>query len=160
LTTPDGEVKTKVYTITLNDAQVKSLEENALTILSKDEKLKASFERVMEKKADQTKRESFEEFINKAKEQLKEDTVESFQYTAYVDIDGYIVNETVEVKIKREAAEQGKPKSIRFSLEMKNWDINKDQKFEFPVLTDENTMKSTDLDQTMPSLFKDLFQAR
>jgi hypothetical protein len=91
---------------------------------------------------------------------LKEDTVEKFQYTAYVDIDGYIVNETVEVKIKRDTAEQGEPKSIRFKLEMKNWDINKDQKFEFPVLTDENTMKSNDLDQTMPSLFKDLFQAR
>ncbi len=160
LTTPDGEVKTKVYTITLNDAQVKSLEENALTILSKDENLKANFETVMEKKADQTKRVSFEEFINKAKEQLQEDTVENFQYTAYVDIDGYIVNETVDVKIRRDAAEQGKPKSIRFKLEMKNWDINKDQKFEFPVLTDENTMKSNDLDQTMPSLFKDLFRAR
>lgn len=160
LTTPDGEVKTKVYTITLNDEQVKSLEENALTILAKDENLRANYEAVMEKKADWKKPASFEEFINKAKEQLKKDTVENFQYTAYVDIDGYIVNETVEVRIKRDAAAQGEPKSISFKLEMKNWDINKDQKFEFPVLTDENTMKSNDLDQTMPSLFKDLFQAR
>lgn len=160
LTTPDGEVKTKIYTITLNDAQVKSLEENSLTILAKDEILKKNFEALMVKKADQSKPVSFEEFINKAKEQLKKDTVENFQYTAYVDIDGYIVNETVEAKIKRDATEQGEPKSIGFKLEMKNWDINKDQKFEFPVLTDENTMKSDDLDQTMPSLFKDLFQAQ
>ncbi len=160
LTIPDGEVKTKVYTITLNGEQVKSLEENVLTILSKDENLKKNYEAMMEKKADKTKRISFEQFINKAKEQLKEDMVENFQYTAYVDIDGYIVNETVEVKIKRIALEPGELKSIRFSLEMKNWDINKDQKFEFPVLTDENTMKINDLDQTMPSLFKDLFQAQ
>jgi hypothetical protein len=55
LTTPDGEVKTKVYTITLKDEQVKSLEENALTILAKDENLKKNYEAVMEKKADKTK---------------------------------------------------------------------------------------------------------
>lgn len=160
LTTPDGEVKTKVYTITLNDEQVKTLEENVLTILAKDENLKANYEVVKEKKADWKKPASFEEFIGEAKEQLRKDTVENFQYTAYVDIDGYIVNEAVEVMIKRDAAEQGEPKSISFRLEMKNWDINKDQKFEFPVLTDENTMKSNDLDQTMPSLFKNLFQAQ
>lgn len=160
LTTPDGEVKTKVYTITLNDEQVKTLEENVLTILAKDENLKANYEVVKEKKADWKKPASFEEFIGEAKEQLRKDTVENFQYTAYVDIDGYIVNEAVEVMIKRDAAEQGEPKSISFRLEMKNWDINKDQKFEFPILTDENTMKSNDLDQTMPSLFKNLFQAQ
>jgi hypothetical protein len=56
LTTPDGEVKTKVYTITLNDAQVKSLEENALAILSKDENLKANFEALIKEKVDQSQK--------------------------------------------------------------------------------------------------------
>lgn len=159
LTTPDGEVKTKVYTITLNDEQAKSLEENSLTILSKDENLKTNYEALMEKKAGRSKPPSFEELIAKAKDQVKKETVDSFQYTAYVDIDGYIVNETVDMKIKRDGTEQGEPKSIDFRLEMKSWDINEDQKLEFPVLTDDNTIKSKDLDQTMPLLFKYLFQA-
>lgn len=158
LTTPDGEVKTTVYTITLNDDQVKSLEEKALTIFARDENLKRNFTELAEKKTDHEMTATFDEFITEMKAGLKHETIEKFQYTAYVDIDGYIVNETVEVKIKKDELKPGKPKAIQFSLNMKNWNINKDQKFDFPVLTDENTTKPGDLDQTMPSLFRNLFQ--
>lgn len=159
LTTPDGEVKAKVYTITLNDSQVKALAENSINILSKDENLRNYFEDWMKKNEDQATAD-FDDFVAEMKAHILQDTVERFQYTAYVDIDGYIVDETVEVKIEREALEKGEPKTIAFHLEMKHWDINKDQKFEFPVLTVENTMKTDDLDQTMPNLFKDLFQTQ
>jgi len=142
LTTPDGEVKTTVYTITLNDSQVKALAENSINILSEDITLNSG------------------EFVAEMKEHILKEAIESFRYTAYVDIDGYIVNETIEVNIQREALEQGEPKTISFNLELQNWDINKDQKFEFPVLTDENTMKNDDLDQTMPSLFKNLLKSQ
>ncbi len=160
LTTPDGEVKTKVYTITLNDSQVKALAENSINILSEDENLRTNFEDLMMKREDQTEAVNFDEFVAKIKEHVLQDTLESFQYTAYVDIDGYIVNETIEVIIKREALEKGEPKSIHFNMDLKHWDINKDQKFEFPVLTVENTMKTDDLDQTMPSLFKNLLKSQ
>jgi hypothetical protein len=160
LTTPDGEVKTTVYTITLNGKQVKAFEEKAITILSEDGNLRNNFESMMKKKSDQSKAISFDTFIAKIQEQISKDTVESFLYTAYVDIDGYIVNETIEIKIKRDALEIGEPKSINFKLDLKNWDINKDQKLEFPVLTEDNTMKTDDPGQTMPSLFKDLFQTQ
>lgn len=160
LTTPDGEVKTTVYTITLKGEQVRAFEEKAITILSEDKNIRINFETMMKKKADQSKEYSFDEFVAKIKEQIAKDTVESFQYTAYVDIDGYIVNETIEVKIVREALAKGEPESIDFKLELKNWDINKDQTLDFPELTDENTMKTDDLDNTMPSLFKDLFKAQ
>lgn len=160
LTTPDGEVKTTVYTITLNDSQVKALAENSINILSKDESFRNNFEEWMKNRAEQTKAVDYDEFVAEMKEHILRDTIESFRYTAYVDIDGYIVNETIEVNIQREASEQGEPKTIVFNMEMKHWDINKDQKFEFPVLTNENTMRTDQLDETMPNLFKNLFQTK
>jgi len=160
LTTPDGEVKTTVYTITLNDSQVKTLAENSINILSADENLKTNFEELMKKRANQTETVNFDEFVAEMKEHILQGAIESFQYTAYVDIDGYIVNETIEAIIKREALEKGEPKTIAYNMELKYWDINKDQKFEFPELTVENTMKTDDLDQTMPSLFKNLLKSQ
>lgn len=157
LTTPDGEVKTTVYTITLNDSQLKDFEVKAVAILSQDENLRSSVNTIINQKSGLQPDAEFDELITKIKKYIMEDKLESFLYTAYVDIDGYIVNETIEIEIKRNAREQGEPKSISFRLDMKNWDINKEQQLEFPELTEENTLKKGDLDQTMLSSFKDFF---
>ncbi|MEL7655193.1 MAG: hypothetical protein AAGU75_04710 [Bacillota bacterium] len=160
LTTPDGEVKTTVYTITINDEQFQTLASNAMNILSKDENLKSNFYSVIEKKNGQalTNESCFDEFFANAIKQMEKDHLVNFKYTAYVDIDGYIVNETITFKITRDALEQGEPKEISFNLDLRNWDINQQQKFEFPELTGENTLKTEDLDETMPSIFKNMFQ--
>ncbi len=160
LTTPDGEVKTTVYTITLNDEQVKKLASNSIQILSEDETLKSNFQSMIKNDTDQTKADDYEEFFKKMQERIQKDTVESFQYTAYVDIDGYIVNETMEFYITREALELGEPSDIRFHLELKNWDISQKQNFEFPELGDGNTMGAEGLEDTMPSILKNLFQTQ
>lgn len=157
LTTPDGEVKTTEYTIRLNDGQIKSLAADALDILSKDEKLKESFENYIKKNLEKIKDTSFEKLLSDIKEDIRDYTVESFSYTAYVDIDGYIVNEMVELELK---VNNAKPKGITrvgYSMNIKNWDINKEQKFEFPVLTEENTINMDEMDAGMPFVMKDLF---
>jgi len=158
LTTPDGEVKTTVYTITLNGSQVKAFEEKAIDVLLADENLRSNIESMIRVKADGKKSIDFDHIAAKLKEHILNDTVESFQYTAYVDIDGYIVNETLEIAMKRDARLPGEPAAIRFRLDMKNWDINKDQTFDFPELTEDNTMKSESLKESMPPLFEDLFR--
>jgi FtsZ-binding cell division protein ZapB len=160
LTTPDGEVKTTVYTITLNDVQIKAFAEKAISILSEDEALRSNIEDLLAKNADQTELLDFDELVDKIKEYMEKDSIDNFQYTAYVDIDGYIVNEVIEVEITKVAKKAGEPKEISFLLELKNFDINKDQKIEFPVLTEENTLKTDELGQTMPSLFKNMFQTQ
>jgi hypothetical protein len=160
LTTPDGEVKTTVYTITLSDSQFKAFEEKAINILSEDENLRSSFKELKGRYRNHADGADYNEFVSKIKEYIMKDTLGSFRYTAYVDIDGYIVNETIEMTIERDAKETGEPESIDFNLEIKNWDINKDQTLEFPELTEENTLKAEDLDQTMPSSFKDLFSIK
>lgn len=155
LTTPDGEVKTTVYTITLNDGEVKTLAHNSIDILSKDQSLKKNFETMTKKHA--MTEDDFNKFLLKGKEWIGKYKVERFQYTANVDIDGYIVKETMEFQLKNDSAAKGVPKNIAFKMNSKNWDINKSQKLEFPVLTEENTLKSGDMNQTVPFVYEKLF---
>ena len=157
LTTPDGEVKTKEYTIKLNDEQIKSLAADSLDIVSKDEKLKENYEKYIKKNVEPLKDTSFEKLVLDIEENIKDYIVESFNYTAYVDIDGYIVNEVVEFAMKVEGAGAASMKGFNYKLELKNWDINKEQEFDFPVLTEENTVNMDQMDQNMPFMMEDLF---
>jgi hypothetical protein len=88
---------------------------------------------------------------------MNEYSIESFTYTAYVDIDGYIVNEMTEFAIKMDKAKLATATRLSYKLEVKNWDINKEQKFDFPVLTEENTLDMDQIDKSMPFMMEDLF---
>ena len=158
LTTPDGEVKTTEYTIKLNDAQIKTLAAGSMDLLSKDQKLKENFEEYIRENVEQLSDTTIEELLSDMKENLKDYTVENFSYTAYVDIDGYIVNEMIEFSMKVEDAQEGALTGLVYKLDTKNWDINKEQKFEFPVLTEDNTLDVDQMDENMPSVIEDLFK--
>lgn len=158
LTTPDGEVKTTEYTITLKNDQIKGLATYSLDLLSKDEKLRENFEELVRKNSEHMKDSSVEKLISDIKESLGSYTVEDFSYTAYVDIDGYIVNEMLKVALKTNCDEECKVKEINYSLDIKNWDINREQQFEFPELNDNNTLDKGMMDENMPSMFEDLFK--
>lgn len=160
LTTPDGEVKTTVYTITLNEGQLTELKEKAKVILEEDEYLRENFDSIIKKIADNSEAADPDGLADEVWGQIFTDTVESFQFTAYVDIDGYIVNETIELKTRRAESDKWEPKSYHFKLDINKWDVNKDQVIDFPELTVDNTLKAGELDQNMPALFKDLFQAQ
>lgn len=156
LTTPDGEVKTTEYTIKLNDEQVEKLAVDTLDIFSKDKKLKEYYEKNIKKNVDTLKDTTFEKLFSNMKENMKDYTSEGFSYTAYVDIDGYIVNEIIEFAPKFDDADMAVTR-VSYRLDIKNWDINKEQKFDFPVLTEENTFDLDQMEQTMPFMMEDLF---
>nr|HPL54669.1 hypothetical protein [Bacillota bacterium] len=157
LTTPDGEVKTKEYTIKLNNDQIKVLAEECMDIVSRDEKLKENYEKYIKKSTKQLEDISLEKLISSIKEEIKNYRVENFSYTAHVDIDGYIVNEVIEVYVKAENREPAGMNDLNYRLELKNWDINKNQEFEFPVLTEENTVNIDQMNQNMPFMMDNLF---
>jgi len=160
LTTPDGEVKTTVYTITLNESQLTELKGKVKAILEEDEHLRGNFNSFIKKAADSSGADDPDRHAEEVWNQIFADTVESFQFTAYVDIDGYIVNETIELKTRRPRPEKWEQESFHFKLDIRKWDINKDQEFNFPELTEENMLKAEELDKNMPSLFINLFEAK
>lgn len=154
LTTPDGEVKTTEYTITLSDEQIKELVLDSAEILLQDENFKAFYDEHMSEVLENKK--SFSEFVELLKEHINDYNVDSFKYTALVDIDGYIVSENMSFSVL--SVDPDLPvRGIEYDLDIKNWDINKEQSFDFPVLTDENTLK-TDEEEDVPYLIEDLFK--
>lgn len=162
LTTPDGEVKSTEYTIKLKDEQVKTLLKDAAQILSRDESLKSFFDKNirvnMGKTEEELKTKTFEEVLDHILKSTEEFKVDNFTYKASVDIDGYIVNEIIDISLKTIDAEKEGITGIRYHLDIKTWDINKDQKFEFPALTDENTLKPEEMKENMPSGIEDYFK--
>ncbi|HHZ00068.1 MAG TPA: hypothetical protein GYA03_03115, partial [Tissierellia bacterium] len=162
LTTPDGEVKTREYTIKLKDEQIKALLKDTAEVLSRDESLKSFFDKNirvnMGKTEEELKTKTFEEVLDHILKSTEEFKVDNFTYKASVDIDGYIVNEIIDISLKTIDAEKEGITGIRYHLDIKTWDINKDQKFEFPALTDENTLKPEEMKENMPSGIEDYFK--
>lgn len=152
LTTPDGEVKTTEYSITLKSEQIRSLILEGSQLLANDKSLEKFYEEY--KGRDNSK--SFEEIIGLIKDNVEDYDVENFKYTALVDIDGYIVSESIIFSIKSNGASD-LFKGADYNLNIKNWNINKEQSFEFPALTDKNTLKVDEMGE-MPDIMKSLFK--
>lgn len=157
LTTPDGEVKTTEYVIKLNDQQIKTLVKESTDILSRDEKLKSFYRKYIEKSSEESNVKSFKSILAELKTGIDNYNIESFMYTAYVDIDGYIVNETFEISAAVIDLEEKNLKAISYKLNLNNFDINKEQNFDFPVLSNDNTLSVDEMDESMPDMMKDLF---
>lgn len=160
ITTPDGEVKTKEYIIKLNDEQIKMLLKDSIEIFSKDKNLKNLYEENIRAMAEPLKDKTFEEVLLDIKDNADKFNVEKFSYTAYVDIDGYIINEIIEILLKTKNVDKGNIESFSYNLNIKNWDINKQQNLVFPILTDENTMNTENIEENMPAAMEDLFSKK
>ncbi len=157
ITTPDGDVKASEYTITLSNEQIKEMVSESIEIASKDDKLRKFFnENIVIKDDDIDEDISFDIVLNDIKENIDKFEAENFKYTALVDIDGYIVNENLSYSIKS-TDEKITLKRADYNQDIKNWDINKEQSFNFPVLTEENTF-NTENTEDMPSLMEDLLR--
>ena len=162
LTTPDGEVKTTEYTIKLSDEQIKTLLKECAQILSEDEALKLFFEKNISVNVGETEGEleqkTFEEILDVIISRAEKFKVENFSYTAHVDIDVMPGKRGCLDALKTIDAEKEGIIGINYNLDIKTWDINKEQKFEFPILTDENTIKTDEKKDNMPAVMEDYFR--
>lgn len=164
ITTPDGEVKTKEYNIKLNDEQIKTLVVDVLDILSKDIKLKQFYEKSIKNNAEVLDEKTYEEIFSSIKENINKFKVDSFNYTAFVDIDGYIINEIFEMNLNVVNPEKEGLVSADYKLELNNWDLNKEQNFNFPIFNDDNTLNINDMEDmedmesNMPFIIEDMFK--
>ena len=156
ITTPDGDVKTTEYTVVLSNEQLKDLILEIVEIVSADEKLRSFYNENIIIKDDTDVDVSFDKILKDIEYSIDKFTIDNFKYNALVDIDGYIVNENLAYSI-RSTDEEIALKSAEYNLDVKTWDINKEQTFNFPVLTEENTL-DTENSEDIPSLMEDLFK--
>lgn len=157
ITTPDGDVKTTEYTIVLSNEQIEEFILDVIKIVSEDDKLKSFYdENVIIKNDDKDVDISFDKVLEDVEYSIDKFKIDNFKYTALVDIDGYIVNENLTYSMSS-TDEKITLKSAEYNLDIKTWDINKEQTFNFPDLTEENTLE-TDSSEDLPSLMEDLFK--
>lgn len=158
MTTPDGEVKVTEYNIKLTDGQFKNLLNESLEIVYDDEAIKENIEKYMKQSDENDIDINSEEFFDNLKKGLEESEIENLSYKAYIDIDGYIVKESINFDIKFDGESSEIMKGFKYFFEINRWSIEKEQKFEFPQLTKENTLDQDEIEQGVPFMFEDVFE--
>lgn len=154
LSTEDGEVKATRFTINLSEEQLKTLINDAIIILKTDDNLKNMYSaQALNMKGAKSLDEVFENLRLK----LSDIEISNIRYESYIDIDGYIVQKNIEMEIKYSNVESGEVERQKIVLQSKTWDIGNEQMFDFPELTDENTLEQDNINQGIPFLFENLF---
>ncbi|MDR7869851.1 MAG: hypothetical protein RIN55_03275 [Tissierellaceae bacterium] len=157
VTTDDGEIKSREFTITLNEEQLKEFilyiielfEENGeyLNIMDQVTYIETDVELTEEDK-ENLYRDLFtglKDFIDKS------DDLNLF-YKAYIDIDGYVVQEDIEFNMGNEAGKAGELINLSFSMVTKYWDIEKEQDLDFDITSFDNSIRfdKLNLEELMP----------
>ena len=153
LTTDDGEVKAKQFTINLKDEQLKEFINYSLDTLEKDERFSNFVEEVIISSSDDMKEFNAKSFFDSLKELVNNSENLSFKYNAFIDIDNYKIEENIGISLE---PQKGKIKKQQINIVTKHWNIEKEQKFEFPSLTKENTIKADDMNSEIPIIFDEL----
>jgi len=156
ITTPDGEVKSTEYTIKLSDEQIKKLFNDSIDSVYKDENFKEFYKKI-QKSIEPLEDKTLEGLYADVEECISNYKVENFSYIAYVDIDGYIVNEKIQLDLSVDSKDESSLVGLSYSLDINNWDFNKEQSFEFPILTDDNTVTTDDMDENDSFMIEDMF---
>jgi len=116
MSTPEGDVKVIKYTVSFSDEILKELIYK--TVLLYDESIETGF--------------------------LDEIVVEEFNYDAYVDIDGYIIEENFNVSYRFDDVLEINYFELDFKLI--NYDLNEKQEFENINLDESKLLKAKDLE--------------
>lgn len=114
LETPDGDVKVTEYSIEFSNELLKDLLKETMIILE----------------------------ISDEVELMNQMTIDAFNYTAFVDIDGFIIEEDFVMDYSIE--DVAEVDSVHFKFKIINYDINKDQNIKIPEIKDTMIL---DLDQ-------------
>lgn len=131
--TPDGSVKTTKYTISIDDETFKMFIYEMGEVLMYDEKF-------IENLSKQDFPDDFD-FI-KLIEEIDQLYLEEFTYEIYVDIDNYIVDEFINVRIN---SGMDYLNSIEFRMASQLYKINKTMEFSFPSITSDQVMTFDEL---------------
>lgn len=137
--TPDGELKATVYEIKLNSEQIQSGLDGAMAIIRKDEQFLAFLKKSTEQ---QDIAVDVEALLQSGEVDFGGNDID-FNYKAYVDRDGYIINETVEVIIAIQEADSNL-KAVTFVMETGLSQKNQINMIESPSFSEANTMRPED----------------
>lgn len=146
ITTDDGEVKSREFTIDLKDEQLKELLSYFIDLIKDNEDFKKFFENMVyysneEELTDEQKIEIYNEIISAINELLLNTNELSLFYKAYIDIDGYVVKEDIRFNLRNKEVKSGELEAIDFEIINKYTNIEEEQELDFELPTQLNTIR-------------------
>ncbi|QIB27270.1 hypothetical protein [Caloranaerobacter azorensis] len=158
MSTPDGEVKVTNYKIRLDEKIIKEFLNYFIEVIYKDEKFKENFEAYLKQVSNEKVKMDFDKIYFNFKKMLDNSSIKEFNYDAFIDIDGYIVKESIEMKLELEKSMERVINSIKFSLQNKRWSIGKKQKFEFPEIKEKDIIPFEEIGKGILFMIEDIFK--
>lgn len=144
LPTPEGEVKAQKFTIMLSAAELMPVLKEMAQIVLNDESMLENIQKFRPEQASEINKEDLSAECRKL---LEEATISHFNYEAFIDRDGYLVEENVKIELKLSKERQNLIKSCNVEMKVQRWDIEKTIKIDFPEINEYNTMFIKDLQQ-------------
>lgn len=153
--TPEGDVRVVKFTIEPDKEKLKDFVKKTTEIIVKDENIQAEFG---EMSFDNGKVLKAEDFLSGLDDAMEKWQVQTFKVVDFIDVDGYIVQTTVNISIKMDIDMPGAPNAFNMTLETTNYEIEKNQSIDFPELTEENSLSIQELEQGLPSTYENLIE--
>lgn len=151
ITTDDGEVKSREFTISLNDEQLKELLIFIIEYMEQNDEYKDIFDEMVTYSEDielteEEKDKVYVEIMNVMKEFITDADELNLFYKAYIDIDNYVVKEDITFNFKNGSKNSGELQSIIYDMVIQYENIEKEQNIEFENPELSNTIKLEDID--------------
>ena len=142
LSTPDGAVKAKEYQLNLTDEDLRSAMLESIDILSEDQLFNKKMDGILKNSSYSTEKlTSVKEMWSENRNFIQNSKIGPLSYLAYIDRDGYIVEEKLTVGIKGgDGSKNTGIKSFSFSYHLQRWDIERDVEINLPNVTVDNSI--------------------
>lgn len=157
VTTDDGEVKSREFTITLNDSQLKEFLTYIVELFEENEDYLQIMDQVSYTSSEvelteEEKTKLYKDLFSELKSFLNNSENLSLSYKAYIDIDNYVVQEDIKFSMENDLPKTGELISLEFEMNHKYWNIEKDQELNFQAPSREDSINLEDLniEELMP----------
>ena len=152
ISTDDGEVKSREFTIDLKDEQLKELLLYFIEEVEKNDEYMDFIEEGMyftneeEKLTEDEQKEKYKVIFTELKNFIINAKNMKLYYKAYIDIDGYVVQEDIKFSFENETVGSGEFESIKFEMVNQYTNIEKEQSIDFEVPSLQESIKLGDID--------------
>src|SRR6056297_855950 len=131
MTTKDGDVKVDLYTIQPSEEQTRLFLKKIFALLRSEEK---SLSKLVENENDDL---DIVNIIDNIEEAVGKFEKITYKNQAYIDIDGYIVKEYIDIVLEDYDPEPGSNSIISVNVEIENWENEVEQKIKIPEVDQE-----------------------
>jgi len=135
VSTPEGEIKTKEYEIYLTKEQILPMIIDGIELINKI---------IIESQDSEIDIDS-EEIRRQIEKSMEEIEFEKIYHRAYIDRDGFIVEEETHIILTIPTAKSGDLKKMDLQIKSQSWDLGKDIDIDIPELREDNIMTIEEL---------------